>query len=79
MRCLSCDRKLSDYESTRKYASSGSFVDLCNRCFSEVSEDIPDIEGDGFDHVYEEDEDETHSNGLEGFNGFGVGESDYES
>jgi len=46
MRCLSCDRKLSDYESTRKYASSGTFVDLCNRCFAEIAEDIPDIEGD---------------------------------
>lgn len=56
MRCLSCDRKLTDYESTRKYASSGSFVDLCNRCFSEISDDVPDIEGDGFDHIYEEEE-----------------------
>lgn len=49
MRCLSCDRKLNDYESTRRYASSGDFVDLCNRCFSFVADDIPDLEGDGFD------------------------------
>jgi hypothetical protein len=46
MRCLSCDRRLSDRESTRKYASSGTFVDLCDRCFSTVSEEIPDIESD---------------------------------
>lgn len=56
MRCLSCDRKLNDYESTRKYASSGDFVDLCNRCFSEIADDVPDLEGDGFeDHDFEED------------------------
>lgn len=45
MRCLSCNCQLNDHESTRKYASSGSFVDLCDRCFSEVEEDIPVIEG----------------------------------
>ena len=56
MRCLSCDRKLNDYESTRKYASSGTFVDLCNRCFAEISEDIPDLEGDGFDHDLDDGE-----------------------
>lgn len=45
MRCLACNCQLDDHESTRKYASSGSFVDLCNNCFSEVEEDIPTIEG----------------------------------
>jgi len=44
MKCLACDRRLSDRESVRKYSSSGTFVDLCNRCFSEVAEDIPDID-----------------------------------
>lgn len=45
MRCLACNCQLNDHESTRKYASSGSFVDLCDHCFSEVAEDIPTIEG----------------------------------
>jgi hypothetical protein len=54
MRCLACDRKLNDREATRKYSSSGTFVDLCNKCFSEVAEDIPDLDGDtGVDHVEE--------------------------
>lgn len=40
MRCLACDRNLSDYESTRKF-ESGNFVDLCNHCyFSGVQEQI---------------------------------------
>lgn len=41
---------MNDKESTRKYASSGSFVDLCDRCFSHVEEDIPSIEGQGDEH-----------------------------
>lgn len=36
MRCLSCDKNLSDFESTRKYAESGQFVDLCNSCFKTI-------------------------------------------
>jgi hypothetical protein len=34
MRCLSCNKILSDYESTRKYKGSKQFIDLCNLCFS---------------------------------------------
>ena len=48
MRCLACNRGLNDRESVRKYATTGTFVDLCNRCFSFVAEDIPDVD-DGVD------------------------------
>lgn len=44
MRCKACDRLLSEYESTRKSATSGEFVDLCNPCYSYVKEDIQVIE-----------------------------------
>jgi hypothetical protein len=66
MRCLACDKRLNDRESTRKYASSGTFVDLCDRCFSTISEDIPDIEGE-----VPEDFDADDTEGLfdEGFGG----------
>lgn len=33
MRCLSCNKNLNDFESTRKY-ESGEFIDLCNDCFN---------------------------------------------
>lgn len=49
MRCLSCNKILTDKEATRKYASSGTFVDLCNSCFDPVSNDIPVIDGNGTD------------------------------
>lgn len=45
MRCLSCNCQLNDHEATRKYATSGMFVDLCDRCFTHVEDDIPTIEG----------------------------------
>lgn len=31
MKCLSCDKILSDFEATRKY-ENGEFVDMCNSC-----------------------------------------------
>ena len=38
MRCVSCDCALTDFESTRKYADSNNYVDLCNRCLSTIPE-----------------------------------------
>jgi hypothetical protein len=40
MRCLSCDAELNDFESTRKYADSGEFVDLCNFCFQSIKDSV---------------------------------------
>jgi hypothetical protein len=41
MRCVACDKNLNDFESTRKHGVTGEFIDLCNRCFRDVSSDIP--------------------------------------
>lgn len=49
MRCLSCNCQLTDKEATRKYATSGTFIDLCDDCFSPVADEIPHIEGHGND------------------------------
>lgn len=56
MRCLACNCQLNDHESTRKYASSGQFVDLCDRCFTTVEDDIPTIEGSGSSDTGEEED-----------------------
>lgn len=53
MRCLSCNKQLNDKEATRKYASTGDFIDLCDGCFRHVEEDIPSIGG------YEEEDCES--------------------
>ncbi len=50
MRCLSCNKQLNDKEATRKYASVGSFIDLCDGCFSHVADDIPSIDGSDLDY-----------------------------
>lgn len=59
MRCLSCNRQLNDQEATRKYATSGTFIDLCDRCFSHVEEDIPAIEGNVTEDI-DGESDEDH-------------------
>lgn len=32
MRCVCCNSELSDYESTRKSATTGEYLDMCNDC-----------------------------------------------
>jgi hypothetical protein len=44
MRCLACNRALTDYEATRKSVTTNEFIDLCNGCFSSVSEDLQTLE-----------------------------------
>ena len=69
MKCLSCDRILSDFEATRKYPSN-EYIDLCNSCFKTIKQDIEysermdlmDVEAElefDDDYPYEEEEDET--------------------
>ena len=40
MRCLSCDKILNDYESTRKSAVTGEYYDLCNHCFGTIKDQV---------------------------------------
>ena len=44
MRCLACNKVLNDFESTRKSARTGEYVDLCNHCFHDVESDIDSLE-----------------------------------
>lgn len=47
MRCVCCNKNLSDRESTRKAVNSGEYLDMCDGCFSTVAEEFPYIEGHG--------------------------------
>ena len=47
MRCICCNKNLSDRESTRKGVNSGSYLDMCDGCFSTVADEFPYIEGHG--------------------------------
>lgn len=56
MRCVSCDKALSDFEATRKGALSGAYLDLCNGCIKGLNiatVDRPDLEG-SFTSIYED-------------------------
>ncbi len=44
MRCVACDRNLSDFESTRKSRETGEYSDLCNKCFNEIQNDLDEIQ-----------------------------------
>lgn len=56
IRCVSCNVALSDFESTRKGALSGTYLDLCNGCIKGLgiaTLDRPDLEG-SFTSIYED-------------------------
>ena len=36
MHCTSCNKLLTDYESTRKNAVTGKYFDLCKVCFEDI-------------------------------------------
>ena len=39
MRCVACDKIMTDYELTKKFSGSGEFVDMCNECSRFLVED----------------------------------------
>lgn len=46
MRCQCCSRNLNDFESTRKHADTGEYLDICNRCIKGLgikTSDRPDL------------------------------------
>jgi hypothetical protein len=44
MRCLACNMELNDSEATRKSQITGEFIDLCNHCYSTISNDSEDVD-----------------------------------
>ena len=50
MRCLSCNALLSDFESTRKSVNTNTYIDMCNRCYHTISDDVLTIERDDLAH-----------------------------
>ena len=56
MRCLSCNNVLSDYESTRKYKNTKTFIDLCTVCFIQSDLKLSEVT-DRLDLKHNSDED----------------------
>ena len=56
MRCCSCNQALTDFESCRKGALSGDYLNLCNKCIKGLgiaTIDRLDLEG-GSTSIYED-------------------------
>ena len=61
MRCIACNKNLNDFESTRKSAITGEYLDLCNTCYHVVEEDLPAKERDDLrseEETFDDDTDE---------------------
>lgn len=43
MRCISCNTLLNDFESTRKLESTGGYLDMCNKCYQDIENDVPTV------------------------------------
>jgi hypothetical protein len=65
MRCQACDVELSDYESTRKHVTTGDYIDLCNRCYKPIKEDLPTIDRPDLDTTIENADNEVYIEDIE--------------
>jgi len=63
MRCTSCNKNLNDSESTRRVASTGEFLDMCNKCYADIAQDVPTISRPDL-NPYEQIEDDDYWDGL---------------
>ena len=57
MRCRCCDKKLSDFEATRKSIHTNEYLDMCNKCYNTISNQVLSYER--YDLYDDEDEQDT--------------------
>lgn len=65
MRCLSCNAILSDFEATRKSVNTNSYIDMCNRCYYTISDDVASLERDDLAHDEDLDSDHDSLDGMD--------------
>jgi len=41
MKCVCCNKVLSDYEATLKHAETGEYLDTCMECLGEIQALVP--------------------------------------
>jgi hypothetical protein len=60
MKCICCDKNLSDYESTRRHAHTGEFLDTCSGCLGVIRNDsyLPTIDRTDLIEEYNEESSE---------------------
>ena len=40
MRCICCNKLLSDYEATLKHGETGQYLDTCSSCLDEIMAEV---------------------------------------
>lgn len=58
MRCRCCDKKLSEFEATRKSINTKEYLDMCNRCYNTISNQVLSYER--YD-LYDDENDEQEN------------------
>lgn len=61
MRCLCCNANLTDFESTRRNARTGEYLDMCIRCLVLVPERVDTVENFAHFDPERDDLDTDHS------------------
>ena len=62
MRCHCCNKMLSDFEATRKSVHTNEYLDMCNKCYATISDDLLTYERtDLYDEEDYEEEDLDHN------------------
>lgn len=62
MRCYCCNKMLSDFEATRKSVHTNEYLDMCNKCYATISDDLLTYERtDLYDEEDYEEEDLDHN------------------
>jgi hypothetical protein len=74
MRCYCCNKILSDFEATRKSIKTNEYLDMCNKCYNTISEDLLTYErSDLYDEHEDSDEEGLVDYEYTSFDGMGRG------
>jgi hypothetical protein len=64
MRCIACNKNLSDFEATRRHAITNEFLDTCTGCLGEIQRMTPLPTKDRQDLEHNEDYGSEHDEAV---------------
>lgn len=51
MRCVCCDKLLTDFECSRKSIHTGMYMDMCTDCYKYIKDDVVVVENNDLLHI----------------------------
>ena len=61
MHCKACDCLLTDKESSRRSITTGEYLDLCDKDYKSIADQVPTIVNHNLANEIEENEDDEYS------------------